>query len=84
MNRLEKLYRLKDVSVGEPDRYLGASIEKVELFDGSVAWSMKSREYVTNEIHNLEGMLARDGAQPLKIFGKKAGKRTFHQTTVQN
>ena len=27
INRLSELYRLKDVSVGEPDRYLGANIE---------------------------------------------------------
>ena len=50
MNRLAEVYRLKDGSVGEPERYLGANIEKVELDDGSVAWSMTSREYATNAI----------------------------------
>ena len=53
MNRLSEEYRLKDGSVGEPDIYLGANIEKVQLDDGSVTWSMKSREYVTNAIQNL-------------------------------
>ena len=48
MNCLAEVYRLKDGSVGEPDRYLGANIDKVQLYDGSVAWSMTSREYVTN------------------------------------
>ena len=38
---------------------------------------MTSREYVTNVIQNLEDTLARDSAQPLNIFGKKAGERTF-------
>ena len=38
---------------------------------------MTSMEYVTNAIHNLEDTLARDGAQPLKIFGKKAGENPF-------
>ena len=52
MNRLAEVYRLKDGSVGEPDRYLGASFEKVQLDDSSVAWSMTSIEYVTNAIHN--------------------------------
>ena len=46
MNRLAELYRLKDGSVGEPDIYLRANIEKVQLDDGSVACSMTSREYV--------------------------------------
>ena len=37
MNRLAEVYKLKDDSVGEPDRYLGAKIEKVQLDDGSGA-----------------------------------------------
>ena len=77
MKFLSEVYRLKDGSVGEPDRYLGANIEEVRLDDGSVAWSMTSRDYVTNEIQNLEDMLARDGDQPLKIFGKTAGESPF-------
>ena len=77
MNRLAEVYRLKDGSVGEPGRYLGANIEKVQLDDGSVAWSMTSREYVTNSIQHLEDTLACDGAHPLKIFGKKVGERPF-------
>ena len=77
MNRLAEVYRLKDGSVGEPDRYIGANIEKVQLDYGSVAWSITSREYVTNIIQKLEDTLARDGAQPLNIFRKKAGERPF-------
>ena len=53
MNRLAELYRLKDGSVVEPGIYLGANIEKLQLDDGSVAWSMTSREYVTNIVQNL-------------------------------
>ena len=77
VNRLAEVYRLKDSSVGETNRYIGANIEKVQLDDGSVAWSMKSGEYVTNSIQNLEDTLARDGAKPLMIFGNKAGERLF-------
>ena len=77
MNLLAEVYRLNDDSVGEPDRYPGTNIGKVQLDDGSVARSMTSIEYVTNAIHNLEDTLASDGAQPLKIFGKKVGERPF-------
>ena len=77
MNRLSEVYKLKDGIVGEPDRYLSSNIEKVQLDEGSVVWSMTSREYVTNVIQNLEDTLARDSAQPLKIFGTKAGERPF-------
>ena len=38
---------------------------------------MTSREYFTNEIHNLEDMLNSDGTQPLKIFGIKPRKIPF-------
>ena len=55
MNRLAEVYRLKDGSVGKPNRHIGAIIEKVQLDEGSVSWSMTSIEYVTNAIQNLEG-----------------------------
>ena len=34
LNRLSEVYRLKYSSVGEPDRYLSANIEKVQLDEG--------------------------------------------------
>ena len=34
MNRLSEEYRLKDGSAGEPNRYLGDDIEKLQLDDG--------------------------------------------------
>ena len=77
MNLLSEAYGLKDDSVGESDRYLSTNIEKVHLNDVSVAWSMTSRECVTNSIQMLKDTLARDGAQLLKIFGKKSGERSF-------
>ena len=77
INCLSEVYRLKDGNVGEPNRYLGDNIEKVQLDDSSVAYSMTSREYVKNSILNLEYTLARDDAHPLKIFVKKARERPF-------
>ena len=38
MDRLAEVYRIKDGSVVEPNRYLSANIEKVQQDDGSVAW----------------------------------------------
>jgi hypothetical protein len=53
MNQLSSIYRLKDKAEA-PDRYLGTNIDKVQTQDGSVTWSMSSREYLTNAIANLE------------------------------
>ena len=77
MNELSKAYRLKDDSLGRPDRYLGANIDRVQMADGAIYWSMTSKEYVTNAISNVEKLLEDDGANPLKVFGKKAGERPF-------
>ena len=49
----------------------------MQLDDGSVAWSMRIIEYVTNAIQNLEYTLACDFAQLLKIFLKKSGESPF-------
>ena len=44
MDALAELYELKAGSVGEPTQYLGANIEKFQLLDGRVVWSLSSRE----------------------------------------
>ena len=38
MNRLAEVYRIKNGSVGQFNKYLGANIEKLRLDDSSVAW----------------------------------------------
>ena len=77
MDALQKVYRLKDDSLGPPSRYLGANVEKVQLEDGSTAWSTTSEEYCRAAIENLEQELEGENMQPLKFFGKKAGERPF-------
>ena len=76
MQKLETQYRLKDKAEA-PDRYLGANIDKVQLSDGTVAWSMASYEYLDSAIKNLEKDLERDKAPPLRTYGKRAGERPF-------
>jgi hypothetical protein len=46
MERLSELYRLKPESIGPPNRYLGANLEKVQLDDGRDVWSMSAKEYI--------------------------------------
>ena len=77
MDAIAKLYRLKGDSIGEPERYLGANIEKVQINDGTVVFSMNCVDYVTNAIANLENTIQRDGGADLKVYGTHAGKRPF-------
>jgi hypothetical protein len=59
-DNLGKLYKLKPESVREPDIYLGANIEKVQLPDGQSEWAMTSRTYVKNAVKIIENLLLED------------------------
>lgn len=66
---LQKLYVLKDESIGSPKRYLFANIDRVQTQDGRNIWSMSSESYVRAAIENVENMLKSDGSPPLKVYG---------------
>jgi hypothetical protein len=69
INALRKAYELKEGSVGPPDRYLGANVERVQLNDGREVWAMSSKDYLTAAISNVEAMRKLDGEPPLKVYG---------------
>ena len=73
MDKLNREYRLKEDS-GPPERYLGANIEKVQLQDGSVAWSATCVDYLKGAIENVNKMLQEDDSA-LKNCGD--GKRPY-------
>ena len=58
MDEIGKLYELKPDSVREPDIYLGANIEKVQLPDGRCEWAMTSRTYVKNAVKIVGELVA--------------------------
>jgi hypothetical protein len=60
MDELGKLYELKAESVHEPDKYLGADMEKVQLPNGKVKWAMGSKSYVRNAVKVVEALVAED------------------------
>jgi hypothetical protein len=78
MERIGELYDLKG-SVGRPDRYLGANIERRQTRDGRIVWAMSGREYVQNAVKIVKEMLADEGLA-LKT-GKLADRpmaKTYH------
>ena len=52
----------------EPSIFLGANIEKFQLADGRLVWSMTSIQYVNNAVKNVRGILAEEGR---KLEGMK-------------
>lgn len=71
MALINSIYRLKE-GVGPPDRYLGGSMERVQLQDGSVAWSMNCVEYLQGAISNVDKYL-NECDSALKNYGTARG-----------
>jgi hypothetical protein len=64
-------YKVKPGSDKEPDIYLGANVEKVQMPDGREVWAMSPCNYVKNAIKTVEGLLAEDrGGYVLKNKAK--------------
>ena len=73
MERINEAYRLKDGSITPPARYLGANIDKVQLEDGTMAWSQTSKDYLTGAIQQVLSDLEKDDIT-LRMYGN--GKRS--------
>ena len=73
MKQINLIYRLKE-GAGPPDRYLGGTMEKVQLQDGSIAWSMNCVEYLKGAISNVDNLL-KESNSSLKAYGD--GKRPY-------
>jgi hypothetical protein len=58
---ISERYELKEDSVKEPEIYLGANIEKVQLPDGREVWAQSPRQYVKSAIKVCEDLLKEDG-----------------------
>jgi len=57
MKGIGEHFTIKDDKYGEPTTYLGANIERIQLDDGSWAWSMTSEHYVKNLIETVSPLL---------------------------
>jgi hypothetical protein len=60
MDKFGKLYKPKPESIMEPNIYLGANMEKVQLLSGKVDWAMGSRMYARNAVRVVESLIAED------------------------
>ena len=53
MKGIQRTFKLKDDNIDEPEDYLGATLEKMILSDGSELWSMSSAKYVKAAVKNV-------------------------------
>ena len=69
MKRIGMRFEIKNDEYGPPKTYLGGDIEKFQLPDGKVAWSLLSTSYVASAIDTVKRLLLEDGRE------LKSGKR---------
>ena len=57
MKGIQRTFKSKDDKIDEPEDYLGATLAKMILSDGSECWSMSSAKYVKSAVKNVEEIL---------------------------
>ena len=59
MKVIQRMFKLKDDKIDEPEDYLGAALEKMIILDGSQLWSMSSVKYVKASVKNVKETLVK-------------------------
>jgi hypothetical protein len=59
IDAIGEYYKVKPGSDKEPNIYLGANVEKLQMPDGREVWATSPCDYVKNAIKTVEGLLAR-------------------------
>jgi hypothetical protein len=78
METINKYFTIKDNKYGPPDTYLGSNVEKVQLDDGSYAWSMHSQHYFKSLVQTIEDLLGEDGRELKSTFKQKKHTGPLH------
>jgi hypothetical protein len=60
IDTIGEYYKVKPRSDKEPDIYLGANVEKVQMPDGREVWATSPHDYIKNAIKTVEGSLAEE------------------------
>ena len=53
-NEIGKSFWLKEKSIGDPGKYLGGELLKVQLNNGIDFWAFSSTQYVQDAVNNVE------------------------------
>ena len=54
LKEVDKYFKLKPDSVGDPDIYLGSKLKQMTLENGVTAWGMSASKYVQESVRNCE------------------------------
>jgi hypothetical protein len=60
INEVDKFFKMKSGSVGDPDIYLGAKLRKMQMPNGVWAWSLSASKYVQEAVRNVKDYYRRE------------------------
>ena len=61
MKKIGMQFEIKSDEYGPPKMYLGGDVEKFQLPDGRLAWSIHSASYVKSAIETVKALLKEEG-----------------------
>jgi hypothetical protein len=54
IGEIDRFFKMKPGSVGDPDIYLGAKLRRMQLPNGVWAWSLSASKYVQEAVRNVK------------------------------
>jgi hypothetical protein len=59
LKSIDKYFKMKPGSIGDPDFYLGAKLRQTQLPNGVFAWGMSSSKYIQAAVNNVKDYVAK-------------------------
>ena len=66
LKKIDKYFKMKEGSIGDPDIYLGAKLKEHVLPNGVKAWGQSPSKYIQEAVKHAEEHLEREGLPKLK------------------
>jgi hypothetical protein len=54
LHKIDKYFKMKPGSMGDPDFYLGAKVQQTKLLNGVYAWGMSCSKYIQAAVRNIK------------------------------
>ena len=66
LRQIDRLFKMKPGSIGDPKFYLGAKLKPMRLNNGVICWSFSSSKYVQVAVQNVKDYLKANNLPPLE------------------
>ena len=77
IREIDKYFKMKPGSIGDPDIYLGAKLRQIQLPNGVHAWSLSASKYVQEAVRNVKDYFKRE--RPGQSWPKRASTPFQHE-----